>query len=45
MSTKKTIAVIVAALVTVGLVFLLVLFSAGTPKGAVPPADKAPSPN
>ena len=45
MSTKKTIAVIVAALVTVGLVFLLVLFSAGTPKGAVPPVDKAPSPN
>jgi hypothetical protein len=43
MSTKKTIAVIVAALVTVGIVFLLVLFTAGTP--ALPPADKAPSPN
>lgn len=45
MSTKKTIVAIVAALVTVALVFLLVLFAAGTPKGAVPPADKAPSPN
>jgi len=26
-------------------VFLLVLATAGTPKGALPPADKAPSPN
>lgn len=45
MSTKKTIAVIAAALIAVGIVFLLVLVTAGTPKGSLPPTDKAPSPN
>ena len=45
MSTKKTITIIVAALVTVAVLFLLVLATAGTPKGTLPPANKAPSPN
>ena len=45
MSTKKTISLIVAALVAIGIVFLVVLFSAGTPRGAEPPVNKAPSPN
>ena len=45
MSTKKTIALIVAALVAVGVVFLVVLFGAGTPRAAEPPVNKAPSAN
>jgi hypothetical protein len=45
MSTKKTIVLIVAALAAIGIVFLVVLFGAGTPKGAEPPVNKAPSTN
>jgi len=45
MSTKKTIGLIVAALAAIGIVFLVVLFAAGTPKGAEPPVNKAPSAN
>ena len=45
MSTKKTITLIVAALAAVGIVFLFVLFAAGTPKAVEPPVNKAPSGN
>ena len=45
MSTKKTITLIVAALAAIGIVFLLVLVTAGTPKAMEPPVNKAPNPN
>jgi len=42
MSTRRTVSIIVGALV---LIFLLVLMTAGVPKGCEPSPDKAPSPN
>jgi hypothetical protein len=45
MTTKKTIGLIIAALAAVGIVFLLVLFTAGTPRAIEPPVNKAPSGN
>ena len=45
MSTQKTIGLIVAALAAVGIVFLIVLFTAGTPRSMEPPVNKAPSGN
>ncbi len=45
MSTQKTIGLIVAALAAVGIVFIFVLFTAGTPKAAEPPVNMAPSGN
>ena len=42
MSTRKTISIIVAAL---AVIFVLVLLTAGVPKGCEPSPDKAPSPN
>ena len=42
MSTKKTISLIVGALIVV---FLIVLAFAGVPAGCEPPVNKAPSTN
>jgi hypothetical protein len=42
MSTRRTVSIIVGALV---LIFLLVLVTAGVPKGCEPSPDRAPSPN
>ncbi|MFM1831179.1 MAG: hypothetical protein RLZZ558_1519 [Planctomycetota bacterium] len=45
MSNKKAILLIAAGLLAVGAVFVIVLFTAGTPRGMEPPVDEAPSPN
>lgn len=42
MSTKKTISLIVGALIAV---FVIVLLFAGVPRGCEPPVNKAPSTN
>jgi len=45
MSTKKTIALIVALLITVALVIGFIALTAGTPKGMVPSTNMAPNSN
>jgi|GEM_PF-2639516 len=45
MSNKKAILFIAAGLLAVGAVFVVVLLTAGTPRGMEPPLDKAPSPD
>ncbi len=45
MSNKKAITLFIALLVGMAIIFLFVVFTAGTPKVLEPQVDKAPSPN
>ena len=45
MDSKKTIAVIAGAIILLAALFLIVMLWAGTPKGAQPPVNEAPSGN